>query len=78
MAVKIFNYSDSFQDILLAATYVSIGILSCYNLNPIGAKLKKLGLFNCERFKAVSVVDQKKARVLDIKILITQRVLKLS
>jgi len=35
MAVKKVNNSDSFQNILLAATYVSIGILSYYNSKPL-------------------------------------------
>jgi len=45
MAVKIFNYSDSFKDILLAATYVSIGVLSYYNSKPLRdwSKIKEIG-----------------------------------
>jgi len=80
MAIKIFNYSDSFQVILLVSIYVSIGILSYYNSKLLrdSSKLKKLGLFNCAHFKAVCILAQKMARVTNIKILITQKVLKLS
>jgi len=45
MVVKIVNNSDSFQDILLAATYVSIGILSYYNSKLLRdwSKIKEFG-----------------------------------
>jgi len=45
MAVIKFNNSDSFQGILLAATYVSIGYLSYYNFKPLRdwSKIKEIG-----------------------------------
>jgi len=51
MAVKIFNYSDSFKDNFLAATYVSIGILSYYNLKLLRdwSKIKEIG---CDQLRA--------------------------
>jgi len=45
MVVKKVSNSDSFEDILLAATYVSIGILSYYKSKPLRdwSKIKEFG-----------------------------------
>jgi len=45
MAIKKFNNSDTFQDILPATTYVSIAILSYYNIKPLRdwSKNKEIG-----------------------------------
>jgi len=45
LAIKILIYSDSFEDILLAVTYVSIGILSYYNSKLLRdySKIKEFG-----------------------------------
>jgi len=51
MAVKIFNYSDSFQDILLAPTYVSIGILS-YQDSKLLRDSSKIKEFGCVQVRA--------------------------
>jgi len=52
MAVIKFNNSDIFQDILLAATYVSIGILSYYNFKPLRdwGKIKEIDSFQLRAF----------------------------
>jgi len=52
MAVIKFNNSDSFQDILLAATYVSIGILSYYIFKPLRdwSKIKDFGSVQLRAF----------------------------
>jgi len=52
MAVIKVNNSDTFQDILLAATYVSIGILSYYNLMPLRdwSKIKEIGSVQLRAF----------------------------
>jgi len=45
MAVIKFNNSNTFACILLVLTYVSIGILSYYNLKPLRnwSKIKEMG-----------------------------------
>ena len=52
MAVKIVNNSESFQDILLAATYVSIGNLHYYNFKPLRdwSKIKEIGSVQLRAF----------------------------
>jgi len=52
MAIKNFNNSDTFQDILMASTYVSIGILSYYNLKPLRdwSKIKEIGSVQLRAF----------------------------
>jgi len=52
MAVKILNYSDSFQDILLVSTYVSIGNLHYYNIKPLRdwSKIKEIGSVQLRAF----------------------------
>jgi len=53
MAVKIFNYSDSFECILLVLTYASIGILSYYNFKPLRdwIKIKETGSVQLRAFQ---------------------------
>ena len=53
MAVKIFNYSEGFQYILLVSTYVSIGILSHYNLKLLRgwSKIKEIGSVQLRAFQ---------------------------
>jgi len=45
MAVIKFNNADCFQDILLVSKYVSIAILSYYNLKPLRdwCKIEEIG-----------------------------------
>jgi len=52
MAVKILNYSDSFQGILLVSKYVSIGILSYYNSKLLRdlSKNKEIGSVQLRAF----------------------------
>jgi len=52
MAVIKFNKSESYKDILLAATYVSISILSYYNFKPLRdwGKIKVFGSVQLHAF----------------------------
>jgi len=52
MAVIKFNNTKSFEGILLAATYVSIGILSYYNSKPLRdwSKIKEIGSVQLHAF----------------------------
>jgi len=52
MAVIKFNKSESFQDILLVLTYVSIGNLSYYKFKPLRdwSKIQEIGSVQLRAF----------------------------